>query len=136
MNPNINNICSFLTSTAEGHLYLALYHHRMGLLRLWLVSECRITKNTNNDRDWIVIAANQSHSDKTWKSTFIFNIQKNAPLFRMLHSYIERVALLWLVNTFWSGKWLDRTNTAVDKISAAFKITECNFLNTDNKCKI
>ena len=37
VNPNIVNICSFLTSIAEGHLYLGL------------VSECRITKNTTND---------------------------------------------------------------------------------------
>ena len=49
MNPNINNICSFLTSIAEGHLYQSFYHQRMGLLRLGLVSECRITKNTTND---------------------------------------------------------------------------------------
>ena len=33
---------------AEGQLYLALYHHRMGLLRLGLVSECRITMITND----------------------------------------------------------------------------------------
>ena len=49
MNPNINNICSFLTSIAEGHLYQSFYHQRMGLLRLGLVSECRVTKNTAND---------------------------------------------------------------------------------------
>ena len=49
MNPNINNICSFLTSIAEGHLYQSFYHQRMGLLRLGLVSKCRITKNTTND---------------------------------------------------------------------------------------
>ena len=49
MNPNINNISSFLTSIAEGHLYQSFYHQRMGLLRLGLVSECRITKNTTND---------------------------------------------------------------------------------------
>ena len=49
MNPNINNICSFPTSIAEGHLYQSFYHQRMGLLRLGLVSECRVTKNTAND---------------------------------------------------------------------------------------
>ena len=49
MNPNINNISSFLTSIAEGHLYQSFYHQRMGLLRLGLVSECRVTKNTTND---------------------------------------------------------------------------------------
>ena len=49
MNPNINNISSFLTSIAEGHLYQSFYHQRMGLLRLGLVSECRVTKNTAND---------------------------------------------------------------------------------------
>ena len=49
MNPNINNISSFLTSIAEGHLYQSFYHQRMGLLRLGLVSECRITKNITND---------------------------------------------------------------------------------------
>ena len=49
MNLNINNISSFLTSLAEGHLYQSFYHQRMGLLRLGLVSECRITKNTTND---------------------------------------------------------------------------------------
>ena len=49
MNPNINNISSFLTSIAEGHLYQSFYHQRMGLLRLGLVSDCRVTKNTAND---------------------------------------------------------------------------------------
>ena len=49
MNPNINNISSFLTSIAEGHLYQSFYHQRMGLLRLRLVSDCRVTKNTAND---------------------------------------------------------------------------------------
>ena len=52
MNPNINNICSFLTSIAEGHLYQSFYHQRMGLLRLGLVSECRVTKNTTNDTNF------------------------------------------------------------------------------------
>ena len=52
MNPNINNICSFLTSIAEGHLYQSFYHQRMGLLRLGLVSECRFTKNTTNDTNF------------------------------------------------------------------------------------
>ena len=49
MNPNINNISSFLPSKAEGYLYQSFYHQRMGLLRLGLVSECRVTKNTAND---------------------------------------------------------------------------------------
>ena len=49
MNPNINNISSFLSSIAEGHLYHSFYHQRMGLLGLELVSECWITKNTTND---------------------------------------------------------------------------------------
>ena len=49
MNPYINNISSFLTSIAEGHLYQSFYHQRMGLLRLRLVSDCRVTKNTAND---------------------------------------------------------------------------------------
>ena len=52
MNPNINNISSFLTSIAEGHLYQSFYHQRMGLLRLGLVSECRVTKNTTNDTNF------------------------------------------------------------------------------------
>ena len=46
VSPNIVDICSFLTSIAEGHL--ASYYHKMGLLRLGLVSENRITKNTTN----------------------------------------------------------------------------------------
>ena len=52
MNPNINNISSLLTSIAEGHLYQSFYHQRMGLLRLGLVSECRVTKNTTNDTNF------------------------------------------------------------------------------------
>ena len=52
MNLNINNISSFLTSIAEGHLYQSFYHQRMGLLRLGLVSEYRVTKNTTNDTNF------------------------------------------------------------------------------------
>ena len=58
MNPNINNISSFLTSIAEGHLYQSFYHQRMGLLRLGLVSECRVTKNTTNDTNFSYIFFN------------------------------------------------------------------------------
>ena len=52
MNPNINNNSSFLTSIAEGHLYQSFYLQRMGVLRLGLVSECRVTKNTTNDTNF------------------------------------------------------------------------------------
>ena len=52
MNPNINNIWSFLTSIAEGHLYQSFYHQRMRLLRLGLVSGCRVTKNTTNETNF------------------------------------------------------------------------------------
>ena len=52
VSPNIVDICSFLTSIAEGHLYQSFYHQRMGLLRLGLVSECRVTKNTTNDTNF------------------------------------------------------------------------------------
>ena len=49
MNPNIVNFSKVLTSLSEGHLYQSFYHQRMGLLRLRLVSDCRVTKNTAND---------------------------------------------------------------------------------------
>ena len=49
VNPNIVNFSKVSTSLSEGHLYQSFYHQRMGLLRLGLVSECRITKNTTND---------------------------------------------------------------------------------------
>ena len=49
MNPNIVNFYKVSTSLSEGHLYQSFYHQRMGLLRLRLVSDCRVTKNTAND---------------------------------------------------------------------------------------
>ena len=49
VNPNIVNFSKVSTSLSEGHLYQSFYHQRMGLLRLGLVSECRVTKNTAND---------------------------------------------------------------------------------------
>ena len=52
MNPNIVNFSKVSTSLSEGHLYQSFYHQRMGLLRLGLVSECRVTKNTTNDTNF------------------------------------------------------------------------------------
>ena len=42
---NIVNFHVFPTSLSEGHLLQALYHQRMGLLRLGLVSGCRVPSN-------------------------------------------------------------------------------------------
>ena len=45
---NIVNFCVFTTSLSEGNLLQALYNQRMGLLRLELVSEYRVSSNQIN----------------------------------------------------------------------------------------
>ena len=104
MNPNINNIGSFQTSIAEGHLYQSFYHQRMGLLRLGLVSECRVTKNTTND-------TNFSH--------IFFNI------FNIIVDYFKTT--LTSADTK-QKKWLLIPKVA----STAFEVLHINDLDPDN----
>ena len=54
-----------------------------------------------------------------------FEYEYRIPLFGPSYSNIRIVRII-----------RTHSDTAVDKISAAFRITECKILNTDNKCKI
>ena len=98
MNPNINNISSFLTSIAEGHLYQSFYHQRMGLLRLGLVSECRVTKNTTNDTNFshtffhilniMVDYFKSTRSKRAFSSCFVCIINQLITLSKIFLSYL------------------------------------------------
>ena len=111
MNPNINNICSFPTSIAEGHLYQSFYHQRMGLLRLGLVSECRVTKNTANDtyfpilffyfsniiveRFKTTLTSDDAKQKKWFMIPKVASINFHIKIFIFFHPYFQQATVFW-----------------------------------------
>ena len=109
MNPNINNICSFPTSIAEGHLYQSFYHQRMGLLRLGLVSECRVTKNTANDTYFPILFFYFSNIIvERFKTTLTSDDAKQKKWFMIpkVASIVERVNKIKLSHNVWDSVFL------------------------------